>query len=278
MIKITRLLATLLCVFTLYCGISQAGVVGSNHDMTAGFGGSKYDFDTEDVCVFCHTPHGANIEVTFDAYYYDAGAPFDLADTKNVTTGKPMLLWNRALSNSTSYQLYTSSSMNGSTGEVRIYSLLCMSCHDGVGALNVMSNPPNSMIDGNSDGNPDALSNVYYISNIASPAPDSINIGDRTFGGAAVSDLRNDHPISIDYNVSQAADSGLNPMTPLGPWNYVGDPKIRLFKNPSGDFYSLECPTCHNVHEQGLKVVGGTFPFLQVKNDGSYLCVQCHLK
>lgn len=73
--------------------------------------------DYGEVCVYCHTPHGGQVE-----------AP----------------LWNRNFSVAT-YQMYTSATidMSNPDGAPTGISMACLSCHDGTIGLDVIVNPPN---------------------------------------------------------------------------------------------------------------------------------------
>ena len=91
---------------------------------------------TTEVCVFCHTPHGGRTDVA------GGSAP----------------LWNRALPPSTvvdpgdtstvgGFIMYTSPNFDGGTDAAtgpKGVSLACLSCHDGVIALDAMINAPGS--------------------------------------------------------------------------------------------------------------------------------------
>ena len=86
--------------------------------LSAAITGSAHDFSSEtwisgnQICVACHTPHGANITVT--------DAP----------------LWNHAITTQT-YTLYDQSpTLNSVPGQPTGTSRLCLSCHDGTVALN----------------------------------------------------------------------------------------------------------------------------------------------
>jgi len=264
-----------LCVIALSSVISHAGVVGTLHDMSlytpdadpAIINPFKY-FDTEQACVFCHTPHNANANIQSGTYWTSGGYTNAPGGTKG------FLLWNRALSNATSMQLYTSASMENTPTQVNTYSLLCLSCHDGVSALNVLNQQPGDMFDSDSDGKVDTVPLGQFVM-LGQVTGLPANIGNRNpSADTGINDLSNDHPISIDYIYAQANDAGLRAAT----GSYVGDPAIRLFANPvSGNKNSLECSTCHDVHNQGTKAAG-TFPFLVISNNGSALCTQCHLK
>lgn len=76
------------------------------------------------ICVFCHTPHGA---------------------TTNVTP-----LWNRALS-AQNYSAYASESMDATVNAPNGTSKLCLSCHDGtiaIGTVNVINANTNVTVTG----------------------------------------------------------------------------------------------------------------------------------
>jgi cytochrome c553 len=83
---------------------------------------------TGEVCVFCHTPHGANKDQTAQL----AGQP---------------PLWNRALPDTDQFIAYTSPNFDGAgstPGKPKGVSLACLSCHDGVVAFDALINAPGS--------------------------------------------------------------------------------------------------------------------------------------
>jgi hypothetical protein len=98
-------------------GMTSAGVLGSDHDLKGNLTTSQQ------VCVFCHTPHQAT----------------------GVTTDP---LWNHVETTNATYGTYTSGTFDatesiaeiGGTGST---SLLCMSCHDGTVGLGELYNNPN---------------------------------------------------------------------------------------------------------------------------------------
>lgn len=78
---------------------------------------------TTEVCVFCHTPHGGRTDVA------GGGAP----------------LWNRALPSNTGWTMYNSPNTDVAPGTAPLgVSLACLSCHDGVIALDALINAPGS--------------------------------------------------------------------------------------------------------------------------------------
>jgi hypothetical protein len=280
---------SILCFITLLSGISHAvSIVYSKHDLSDQ-GGGNFQFETGQVCVFCHTPHGGSTDVR----------PLAVIEANNKTAayqntgaagGPIFLLWNRAFSNVTSpgiqegYETYQSSTLNANTGSVRIYSILCLSCHDGVGALNVLTKLPSDATTevGRSYAiRPKPSTGANQIGDVQYTADRNPNIGNRTspsntmeYPGQDIPvQLFNDHPISIDYtDALVSADGGLNAPGGL-------DPRIRLFTNPAGTTnVSLECPSCHNVHDQGGDEYSTQYPFLVMSNAGSSLCLECHNK
>jgi hypothetical protein len=280
---------SILCFITLLSGISHAvSIRFSKHDLSDS-GGSNFKFETTEVCVFCHTPHGGNMDVrpltVIEAYNKSASY-----QNTGAAGGAPFLLWNRAFSNAADndiqegYETYSSSTMNASTGSVRIYSILCLSCHDGVGALNVLTKLPGDATteSGRSYAiRPKPSTGSNQIGDIQYTADRNPNIGNRTspsntmgYPGQEIPvQLFNDHPISIDYTAALASDDGgLNAPSTI-------DGAIRLFTNPAGTpGVSLECPSCHNVHDQGGDPASSQFPFLVMSNAGSALCLECHNK
>src|SRR3990172_11239908 len=100
-----------LCVLTLWVGISHSGVVGGKHDLSLG-GTGLFSYDTidgqinEQVCVFCHTPHGANRNIWESTIYNTSG--FSNAGS----VSGPMLLWNRNMATIPNFSAYKSGTVN----------------------------------------------------------------------------------------------------------------------------------------------------------------------
>jgi hypothetical protein len=294
---IKAIVIALLCVITQWGGISHAGprgVVGSSHDMsifitTGDYTGTytstgTFRYWTMQVCIFCHTPHGGNMDMRSDTFWDDDGSP-----DYTIGTDPPILLWNRSLGSAVTSSVtpYTSSSMHApSDGDLWAYSLMCMSCHDGVTAINVLQRNP-------SDHGPGPLTSydsapTFMGDALLAPNKIPANIGDRIDEFAdTVTNLSNDHPVSIDYELAQSnGDGGLeNPQALGGGWQYVGNTKVRLFPEPvNGQFVAVECSSCHDVHNEGSDDPGSAddvkfkYPFLNVSIEGSLLCRQCHRK
>lgn len=247
------------------------GIVNSSHDLSgmgtsaaamtaAGFitsaGGSAESQSR--ICVFCHHPHNSMAESSM--------------------TGGYSPLWNREMSTKT-FAAYNNGGFNNSTDTPHALqavssglsgvSLLCMSCHDGVVAMNAYSQTT-----GTEDGSPAIVAGA-----ITSTA------GFNNRGGA--SDMSNHHPMGFDYAAVQAVDNEIAattvPMVPTGltqaGGNFaavttgvaIGD----LLDGTNGSGY-MECVTCHDVHN--TQNAPGAERFLWRSNKGSNFCLTCHLK
>ncbi len=154
-----------------------AAISGTAHDL------SGNGWGTDQICVFCHTPHNAK---------------------------SPQLipLWNHDATTQT-FTLYTSSSLNATPGQPAGVSKACLSCHDGVTA----------------------------IDSYGTRAGTHLMTGTAKLG----IDLSDDHPVSFTFNAALAtADGGL--VTPnSASWVDAGH-TIPLYAA------QLECGSCHNVH------------------------------
>ena len=159
------------------------------------------------------------------------------ASTDPALTG--VVLWNRETPTGP-YQMYDSSVSSSLDGAVAAspegVSLACLSCHDGTLAFNAVLNGP-------------LLNNA------------------RIAGGSALigTDLRNDHPISIQYG----QDPALNPITDTTK-GLVG--QLRLYSGAAyTNDYQVECGSCHDPHNT-------TNPkFLRLDNVAD-VCTTCHVK
>ena len=86
-----------------------ATIVGSPHDLRGWDYGSGSLSETNQVCIFCHTPH-------------------------NAQSTQVIPLWNHLATTNTTFTMYTSSTMVGTPSASRPIggeSKVCMACHDG---------------------------------------------------------------------------------------------------------------------------------------------------
>jgi hypothetical protein len=189
MISRIRITLVLVAGGLLLAGLSaQAqGVVGSQHDLTStnSQGGTTA---TDQVCVFCHTPHGAD-------------------------TTAPAPLWNKVLGNGGArfnrYSTLNTPSFDSAEAPVGSVSLACLSCHDGTQAMDVVLNRPGS--DGYDAAGTPIDGGIGVMTGIPVPM-----LGE---------DLSNDHPISMQYagggvNVTTHPTDGTFPGGRAG----LGDP------------------------------------------------------
>ncbi len=211
-------LAIILFSMLLLAGAVGAGITNTPHDLSSLNTGNAYHSTNQDqICIFCHTPHFAS------------------------TAQKP--LWNRTDPTNT-YETYWSPTVNAytqvNTPDVSGVSLQCLSCHDGVVALN-------SLLYTGSVGTPTMTFNQLT---------GTANLNDGANG------LTNDHPVSFDYGDAAAADAELVAEGSLPSWALI-DGKV-------------QCSSCHDVHNYGG--TAAMQPFMNDTKTGSAICLQCHEK
>ena len=241
MIEKKLVIALLLLVSISLLG--APGIVGTAHDLTAtGWSGDDTE-DNGEVCVYCHTPHSTNISF--------ACAP----------------IWNRKTL-SGSFTLYgatvAGAGLSGDNSTVNTPSMVCLSCHDGVSAVNSVVNAPGSgllTVDG--DAFIGAASQL--LSSLAADASGASVIG---------TDLSNDHPVSIVYT---EGDAGLRLKTyDISAWS--GATTIQdVLRTRDGIDY-VECGSCHDPHNGGDTKGANSVAFLRITNTNSSLCLGCHDK
>jgi predicted CXXCH cytochrome family protein len=233
---------------------------------------------TAEICVFCHTPHGAD-------------------------TSAAVPLWNRTLPGPTSFTTYDSlgtSTLDGKTATVGSVSIACLSCHDGATSMSAVINAPGSGKTGDTTWTTGAWTgnNVETTGVMKSGATVITNLG---------KDLRDDHPIGIQYGgggLTTSAPTGATKDADFVAPNYnatnkvwwvetTGDATTRqkgdlmLYTRSSvvaggvqTDGYVgqtlpepfVECASCHDPHTNA----NGTF--LRMSNAGSAVCLACHIK
>ena len=238
-----------------------AGRIGNSpHDLSSGV---ETNADKNEVCVYCHTPHGAA----------------STADTP---------LWNKVVP-TTTFTLYDSTTIDGEilTAGPGGVSLACLSCHDGARATDVVINKPGT------DGYNPAGSEIDPL---AGPLLTGV------FAVGASGDLANDHPIAVVYGGfgSPAVDpdfmtTTLKQIGTENKWyldqnsnNIREKTDIILYTRAAtgGDKPFVECGSCHDPHSGvaadvaggGTNAAGSDVSFMRVANTGSALCLACHVK
>lgn len=230
------------------------------------------------VCVYCHTPHGANTTIA---------AP----------------LWNRTVK-ATTYTLYNQTSLSQTVTQPGPNSLTCLSCHDGQVAVDSIVNMPGS---GKYDvGQETNMNGAWLTANWTNksgitPGANAHNkleegtgclschsdpgaSGATDFRAFAIgTDLTNDHPIGVklptggDWNVPDKIDGSVSYFDTNGD-NRLSKGDIRFYDSGSGP--EVECASCHDPHGVASGSAGSNFnpTFLRVSNDGSAVCLTCHAK
>ena len=268
-----------------------------------------------EICVYCHTPHGANRQVN---------AP----------------LWNRSI-NTTGYTIYDKPrTLNRPIGQPGPNSLTCLSCHDGTISIDSIINMPGSggyaasqetanqasakafLDTWRGDGPANNGGDMHYVMGTGAEVGKCTLCHNTDLSATAMSDftvftigtdLRDDHPIGIQFPVDFASggvdfnEPTLTYSNPSGGGNmkvfdfngngYPDKGEPRLYD--TGDGPEVECASCHDPHGVPRAGDGSKFipSFLRVSNGmqispnadtgspGVYeggtpsgLCLTCHLK
>jgi predicted CXXCH cytochrome family protein len=249
--------------------VAQIASTKHNLGTTPGGTGVNQFSGTAEICVFCHTPHGAD-------------------------TSAAVPLWNRTLPAPTNFQTYDTlgtTSLDGKTAQVGSVSIACLSCHDGVTSMSAVINAPGSGTGGNEAWTAGSWSGANQTGG-ALAAGLITNLGQ---------DLRNDHPVGIQYGgggITLSSPSGattdpdfkapsnstLNGSlvwwvdTEATPNNTRQKTDMVLYTRAAGSYDGqtdaepfVECASCHDPHTTNQT-------FLRISNAGSAVCLACHVK
>jgi predicted CXXCH cytochrome family protein len=237
---------------------------------STGTGNNKFS-GTAEICVFCHTPHGA--------------------DTSAVVP-----LWNRTLASPSAYTTYDSlgtTTLDGKTASVGSVSIACLSCHDGVQSMSAVINAPGSGKAGDAAWLAGSWTGTTVQGSGSLAVTAITNLG---------TDLRNDHPIGIQYGgggfkaSTGAAGSSNDPDFIKPSFTTIGSTPIWwvdteatasntrqktdmiLYTRAAGSYTGqtesepfVECASCHDPHSTNST-------FLRIQNTGSAVCLSCHVK
>jgi len=288
--------------------LSQASntrsIINTRHNLTASFNDTGFIMvlarnDYGEICVYCHTPHGANTQIA---------AP----------------LWNRTISTS-QFQIYDKPrTLDQPISQPGPNSLTCLSCHDGVTAIDSIINMPGS---GGYNKDQETTVNMAFLDSWAGAGPTGthFSLGPETGGAkctfchnpngitpttpdytvfAIGEDLKDDHPVGVLYPDSFSAGTdfakpdgniaGKMSYFDLNSNNYPNKNEVRLYD--SGEGPEVECASCHDPHGVPSDGDNGKFnpSFLRVNNGiadngtagtsgivsaaPSALCLTCHTK
>lgn len=189
---------------------AATSIKDSKHDLSSG-SAATVKGNTDQICVYCHTPHNA---------------------TQNIP------LWNRNNPAGNGFTLYSSVSMqntpvkSGFTADS--ISLFCMSCHDGstaLGGASVHNNPVDQ---------PSGITVADVAGRVSSGALDAASKYNLT------TNLADDHP--VNFVVTSGADSNIGTVTGATMKTGSVTNPFPLFKSERGAT-TLECGSCHAVHD-----------------------------
>lgn len=220
-------------------------ILGSKHDFTGlndragvvampGVAFSDYGYS----CVYCHIPPE------------EAGArPEEFGGIRD---------WNRFVPATDGYELYRSQTLDSQVKTPNAISLLCLSCHDGTMAVDMVVFKPATF-------NPEEDTAMHMRIN----AGDDIESCGKCHNGQVAhdiavkvigTDLKNDHPISMQYAGLDFKDPDFRP-----PDSTAGfDNGVKLYDG------KVECATCHNVHNPQNELL--------LRAKAEVLCFTCHIK
>lgn len=208
-------LALLLSSGVIYAGSMK----NSAHDfISKGFG-------IGENCIICHTPHNSDISITITP------------------------AWNHQVHSST-YDMYMTNDSSLETQPTGA-SKLCLSCHDGVTAIDKFGGRTTSA----------------YMSDDS-----GANIGNRQ---------TDSHPVSITFDSALAAknpslyDPSVKIVTIGAGSEHTRTGTISEILLANG---RVQCSSCHDVHNNLVGADENDQPFLKVTKAGSEICLTCHNK
>ena len=202
---------------------------------------------TGEICAFCHTPQGAELNVA---------AP----------------LWNRSLSPLSDYLAFSSlgSATSAATGSI---SMACLSCHDGTQAPNVIINTPGKDATGADSINGTKTDSSEYMK-------EHHPVG-MQYAGGGPNNATPGAPFKLDdFRTSAFSGEGSGTVWWVDTGRSGRQKSDLLLFTRTDDSGStplsrpyVECASCHDPHTIS------TPTFLRVANtNGSALCLTCHAK
>ncbi|MCX6996595.1 MAG: cytochrome C [Kiritimatiellaeota bacterium] len=228
--KKLMLLTVGMAVMLLGAGMESkaAGIKGSVHDFSL----ATWNTSRHTLCGVCHSMH-------------------------NTDPNKLVPLWNHETSASV-FTMYSSATLNATMdGQPTGVTLACLSCHDGVTAINAYGGSTNGA-----------------ATNISSSAQGYVGLN-----------LTLNHPVSFDYRTAISGGDALIRSPDATPYPTTGITSNQaslaaystLNKAMLGNKYRMECTSCHDVHKQ--RGGSGSSSILLVQSSAyGDLCLMCHIK
>jgi predicted CXXCH cytochrome family protein len=222
---------------------AYAAITNSKHDLSSASTATVKSTGTDQICVFCHTPHKAQ---------------------------STQVLWNHSASANAAFNWGGVTQTSGGTtlpAAISTRSLRCLSCHDGSVALGDVTNfggAAASLAMTGAGQTANKLTDAYYV------------VG-------ASGNLGGNHPVGIPYPGQAGQYNGISTTVTSGSGTgYVAAATItgsatttvKLFADATTpSVVGIECGSCHDVHNsQSLPAL------LWKDNAGSALCISCHQK
>lgn len=241
---------------------TKPDVRNTNHNLSVNGPGVVKAQDETQICVFCHTPHGAESI---------PGAP----------------LWNRKINEAAgSYSRYDSASVNAAIPtDPDGSSKLCLSCHDGALAINTVG-----VLNGQTDASIPMAGGVTTM-------PGGSKGETSGFTRKLGVDLRNDHPISFTYDSTLALADGELRDPPAAGGSTAGlvyrDGTVHASAKDKLPLEAgkVQCTTCHDPHIRDKNDPLKNIKFLRLNRfqetapaggdfnrSGDIVCIACHDK
>lgn len=286
-VKYISMMASAAVLMTAVAGGAMAAAPTSNiastkHNLSSSGTADNKTTGTTEICVFCHTPHGAD-------------------------TSQSVPLWNRALNAPASYTTYASlgsATLDGTIAEVGSVSMACLSCHDGTIAMDSLLNAPGSGA-GTVTDPAVGLGWTFTSTSGTMTAAGLLTSGIASIG----EDLSNDHPVGILYAGGNVVGNEASPASFTDPdfkavksvvinsgtyWYVDVDSNSKRTRTDmilysrtnateatsaatiAGTQPYVECASCHDPHVEAVDA--NQVMFLRMTNAGSALCLACHAK
>ncbi len=244
---------------------SAQGIAGSPHDLSSGLDTNP---DNNEVCVYCHTPHGARLDIE---------AP----------------LWNKPAV-STTYTSYDSTTIDGDILAVGSVSIACLTCHDGSQAMDSVINAPGSGLNSSNIGTPAGLLIGNAVTNLGGDLSNDHPIGIQ-YGGFDPGTGQIDPDFKNTTNGLSSIGTGVDQRwwvdTTVGTAGSRDKTDMILYTrdNAGSPQPFVECASCHDPHVgNGTGAAGGPtgstpdigsdVNFMRIANVNSDVCLACHTK
>ena len=225
-----------------------AAITNSKHDLSStSTSASGIKSSSDQICVFCHTPHKAQSTQVLWNHSASANAAFSWGGVTQTSQGTVL------------------------PSGISTRSLRCLSCHDGSVALGDVTN----------FGGAAATIGVPDIAGVVAGG----KLADPFYVVGASGNLAGNHPVGIAYpgqgaGVYNGAASGVTAANAAA--GYVAAASITSSATPTVKLFAdvatpavvgIECGSCHDVHNSV-----GLDKLLWKANAGSALCLSCHIK